>query len=165
VAVLETTSARGASDAGWQRDVADARAGLARRLARRGDLAAAEREAGASVEIAERLLQANPNDRQAARILGASLGILARVAEGRGDAGRAARTWSRAADALAPLASGSRDDQLLVPWAVALAALGRRDEARAVVDRLAATGHRYPVLVADLARTGVAWPEPKPGRR
>ncbi len=57
-------------------------------------------------------------------------------------AGEARSVFEQAASALAPLAAESRDPQVLAPMAHALLRLGRRKEARPMVDRLQVSGYR-----------------------
>jgi hypothetical protein len=59
---------------------------------------------------------------------------------------------------------GSSDYQLLVPWAIAVMGVGRLDEARVVVDRLADMGYRHPALVRVAASRGLGWPDATTGR-
>jgi serine/threonine-protein kinase len=159
VAILARTAATEASDAGWQRDLAEARNALAQRLCGGGDLDGAGGEARAALAIADRILEHSPDDRQSLRIRSTSLALLAQAEEWRGAAKRAAVLWSQAAAAVEPVARGSSDSELLVPWALALAGLGRRDDARAVVDRLADMGYRHPAVVRLAASRGLRWPD------
>jgi tetratricopeptide (TPR) repeat protein/predicted Ser/Thr protein kinase len=142
VAILGRLAARDPSNAGWQRDHAEARHALGEALAARGDLEAALREAEGALSIALRLGAKAPDDRQAGRLASLAHALVAGVRSRRGEPAAAAEAWRRSLEAIEPLAKGSRDDRFLEPWARALLGTGRRTEAAAVLDTLAATGYK-----------------------
>jgi uncharacterized protein HemY len=79
-------------------------------------------------------------DQQAQRFLGQLFLLQGRIAETRGDRD-AARQWTEKAEStLAPLVERSNDTMFLVPYAQALALLGREDEARPIVETILARG-------------------------
>jgi serine/threonine-protein kinase len=79
-------------------------------------------------------------DQQAQRFLGQLFLLQGRIAETRGDRD-AARQWTEKAEStLAPLVERSNDTMFLVPYAQALALLGREDEARPIVETTLARG-------------------------
>ena len=144
-----------------RRDLAEARAALAQHLLAPGETHRALREARAVQEIADRLLeQRGEGDVQAARLRGLGLVLQGRALSAEGSRAQAAEALTRAAETLAPIARSSRDYAVLDPWALALAGLGRLDEAGEVVKRLSAMGYGNPSFVAAARRSGVAMSPP-----
>jgi serine/threonine-protein kinase len=147
VAILGRLAAGDPSNAGWQCDHAGARCSLGEALAARGDLEAALREAQAALTIATGLAANGPEDRRSRRLSSLAHALVAGVRSRRGETAAAAEAWRRSLEAIEPLAKGSRDALFLEPWAMALLGVGRRQEAVAVIDALAAMGYRRSTFV------------------
>jgi eukaryotic-like serine/threonine-protein kinase len=158
VGILKTLVARDASNSGWQRDLAEARNSLGEALHARGDLDAAVGEAAAALEIAERLLEKDPDDPQALRLRSLGHALLGRVWSARGEAAKSRGAWQQALASIEPVARASNDDRLLDPWARALLQLERVDEAAAAVEKLTARGYRYPPFVRAMTSRGMSQP-------
>lgn len=150
-AILGRAAALDPLNVGRQRDVADARAALARHFLAAGLPARADAEASAAQQIAERLLERDAGDRQAARLRGLALVLRAGAAAQRGQQAEAREHFAGAHAALEPLAAGSRDYAVLDPWALALAGTGRRQDARRVLADLDTMRFRNPSLSRALA--------------
>jgi eukaryotic-like serine/threonine-protein kinase len=138
-----------------QRDLADALAALSLHLVESGDGQGAGREAAAAEQVADGLIQHSGDDRQSVRLRGQSLVLQARAWELQLQPGRAAAAFAQASATLEPLATSSRDYAVLDPWTIALAGLGRLQEAREVAAQLNAMGYRQPLFALALARRGV----------
>jgi tetratricopeptide (TPR) repeat protein len=156
VGILRTLVARDPSNSGWQRDLAEARNSLGEALHARGDLEGAVREAAAALEIAERLLEKDPDDPQALRLRSLGHALQGRVWSTRGEAAKSRDAWQKALASIEPVARTSNDDRLLEPWARALLQLQRVDEAAAAVEKLTSRGYRYPPFVREMTSKGMS---------
>ena len=158
VGILRTLVARDPSNSGWQRDLAEARNSLGEALHARRDLDGAVKEAAAALEIAERLLEKDPDDPQALRLRSLGHALLGRVWATRGEAAKSRAAWQQALASIEPVARASNDDRLLEPWARALLQLKRVDEAAAAVEKLTSRGYRYPPFVREMTSKGMSQP-------
>jgi eukaryotic-like serine/threonine-protein kinase len=139
---LRALAEKDPTNAGWQRDWAEARHGVGMALLARGEVGAARREAEATVALAERLRASASTSRADDRL--ASLGhtLLGRSLAARGDQTAARQSWERALALIDGHARTSRDYMLLEPWAEALAQLERVEDAGAALDLLRRMGYR-----------------------
>lgn len=96
---------------------------------------------------AEKALAERPDSRADRGRLAAVLVGEGKLHAAEGEADRAADEWTHAADLLEPLMAGSGAAGFVHTRALALLYLGRLDEARPLVERLAAGGWRHPELV------------------
>jgi len=145
-ALLAELAAKDPADRSFKISLAIARTGLGAVLLALGRPDGALDEAQAARSLLEPLVQANPGDRTVRRRLGEAALVLGRVFDRMGQADRAREAWGRAAEVLAPFARGSREGDLLLPWARALLYLGRVEEGRAAAARFEALGYRDPEL-------------------
>ena len=138
--LVELTDEEGGNLRG-QRDVAKCRLRLAQALAGAGALDESARQAASAMEIGERLLTRDTDDRYALLVRGQSSEILGRIWEKRGDPQKAHAVWTEGLESIARAAADSADRRYLTPWAAVLIHLGRLDEARPIVRRLQDMGY------------------------
>jgi hypothetical protein len=93
---------------------------------------------------------------------GVALSLQGRAWARAGDGAKARVAWTRAASTLEAPARASRDYNVLDPWALTLIGLGRLDEAKEVVQTLAAIGYRNPVFITAVSRRAIRMPPPNP---
>ena len=108
------------------------------------DLKSAAEEIAAAGALLEPLLAASPKDSQNRRRVAQTKILDGRIREARGDGGAARKLWGEAVEILEPIAKGSADTMFTLPFAQALALLGRTDEARPIVDRMVKAGFGDP---------------------
>ena len=167
VSALRTLTTSDPTNAGWQRDMAEAFFARGLALMARGSLDAAAIDASASLRGCGELLEASPDDREAARIASQAHGLHARIWEARGNAARARLSWGASLAMIAPVAAGSDDYQFLEPLAFALIETGRASEALPVIQKLDAMQYHNTRLFAAANRAGLrlqARPDPNEGR-
>jgi tetratricopeptide (TPR) repeat protein len=142
VRAFEILTAIDASDAGWQRDFAEARHALGMVLLARGDARGAEREARAMLAVTSSL-QASPSASQGDRRLESlGHGLRGRALQVLGAASEAGEAWEQARAAIESLARDSRDYLLLVPWVDALRHLDRSRDLAIALDLLRKVGYK-----------------------
>ena len=98
--------------------------------------AEAAQAASRAVERGERLLLSDGGDAANVGECAGAYVIAGKIASASGDAKLAARDWHRSSEILAPLLKGTRDWRILYPKAQVAILLGRRDEARVLVEQL-----------------------------
>ena len=104
------------------------------------------------------LLEKNPDDR--ARLLATgNAQLLLAAASGKPDAQRLREACLQAVGAVK---SGSGDPRLRALQASALVSLGRKDEAKTVIDELRSSGYRDPALVEELRLAQIEYPPNEP---
>ena len=145
-----------------QRDLAEVRAALAHHHLAAGDASQAGDEGRLAQQLADRLIDRSKDDRQAVRLRGLALALQAQALEHSGRTRQAAGIWAEAVAALEPVARSTQDYLFLDPWAQALAGAGRIDEAKEVVQTLAAIGYRNPIFITAISRRGIRMPSPHP---
>lgn len=102
--MLEALTDADPTDAGWQRDLAEALHGRGLALIESGDLECSSADAEAALRITARLLQSTAENRHAARISSLAHALTARVWQRRGEATRARAAWEQSLAAIAPVA-------------------------------------------------------------
>ena len=167
VAILLPLTRGDSTNAAWQRDLAETYylRGLA--FVGIGNVVAAASDADSSLRGCQRLLDASPDDRQAARIASQPYGLHGRVWEARGNPDRARLSWGASLAMIAPVARGSDDYQFLEPLAFALLETGRVSDAMPVIQKLDAMQYHNPRLFAAATRAGLrlpARPAPNEGK-
>jgi serine/threonine-protein kinase len=146
VSILDAVAASDRTNAGWQRDLAEARHGLGEVLLAGTDVEGAATEAAAALTLADTVLLNSPDDRQAIRLRSLALTLDGEVWSRRGNARHAVECWQRSLATIEPMARASSDDRFLEPWAIVLAHLKRRDEAKPIIEKLSLMGYRSPRL-------------------
>ena len=167
IGTLRTLTQADATNAAWQRDLAEAHCMRGSALLGRGNLDAAAADATTSLRGSGLLLDASPDDRQAARIASQAHGLHARVWEARGNRERARLSWGASLAMIVPVATGSDDYQFLEPLAFALLGTGRASDASPVIHKLDTMQYHNTRLFAAANRAGLrlqARPAPNEGR-
>ena len=141
-------------NSGWQRELAEVQLEHAAQSRASGESEAARAEALAALQRIQPLLARQPDDRTLLLVAIASKLLLADVAATRDAA--AARRWR--SEALNTLQLASGDPRWRALRAEALLTLGRKAEARPLIERLRASGYRDPALLAVLQRARIDYP-------
>jgi tetratricopeptide (TPR) repeat protein len=158
VSIFDEVAGADRTNAGWQRDLGEARHALAEARLQSGDVAGAALESEQTQQLAATALQRSPDDRLAVRLRALGLVLAGDVARAQGNTARAAGSYGEALAVIEPLARDSNDDRLLQPWAAALERVGRIDDQRSVIRRLEAMGYRTPMSAVRTGRTGLRQP-------
>jgi tetratricopeptide (TPR) repeat protein len=138
----------------WQREFAEVQTEQAAQSLASGRRDEARKRAGSALAVLSPLLEKNPDDR--ARLLAtAGAQLLLAAASGEPDAQRLRETCLQAIGAVK---SGGGDSRLLALQASALISLGRKDEARTVIERLRSSGYRDPALLDELRSAQIEYP-------
>ena len=142
----------------WQREFAEVQTEQAAQSLATGRRDQAREQAGSALAVLNPLLEKNPDDR--ARLLAtANARLLLAAVSGGPDAQRLREACLQA---IAAVKSGSGDPRLRALQASALISLGRKDEARAVIDELRSSGYRDPALVEELRLAQIEYPPNEP---
>jgi hypothetical protein len=151
VVILEGIVRSDQTNAGWRRDLAEAVAVHGEVQLAVGGIEAAASDAERALRLTDESLAQSADDRDASRIGALALLLKADVFSKRGNRAETDKSCRLAFSRLEPLVSRSSDYRVLVPWARALACVGRRGEAQTVVERLDAMGYRSAPLTRSMA--------------
>lgn len=156
LAVFERLGRQDPANTGWQRALAVARVEQAERARLADDDTRAREQAQSALAILEPLLARQAEDRDTVlATLGARL-LLAAVAA---DAGTAKRLREKALQSAEAQSAGRNDPRLLALRIEALLALGRKDDATALLPALWGTGFRDPRFIALVGRHRIRIPD------
>ncbi len=144
----------------WRGELGRIRLALGETAFAAGDLRAARLEAQDSIEIFAAVAEGSVVHQEVASRFGRALLLLGEIENASGHVGRAREAWTRAAHVLEPSARGSSDPVMLDPWARVLTFLGKRQEAAAIVQRLAASGYARPGFAEFVTEYGIPAPRP-----
>jgi len=155
VARLRVLSGKDASNVVWQRKLAQAEAERARLLLALRRLREAHDEALAADAIVARSVKETSDDHAATLLLADMQVLIGDVAVASGEADAARHAWSRAESILAGSIETPREPGALDTRVRARLALGRADESRDDMQRLAAMGYAQPDYVAAVRGAGI----------
>lgn len=140
----------------WRHRLASRQRLIASALLARGDTTTALVQADEARHLLLGMLDENAED-DAARVgLSAIETLRGAVLHRMHDPAAARRSWEAAREYIEPLARESDALHHLDPWVRALVALGQRQSAQPILDRLRARGYRAPDFVAFCRRFGLA---------
>ncbi len=151
---LETLLSEGYQSVRAEKELAVVLRFEAKAFLRQGRPSLATAAARRSVALLESLRTRSPDDPVIASRLSLSYSLLAEALRGL-DPAAVAEAREKALERIEQAAASSRDPDLLDPWARALLALGRAEEARIVIERLRAGGYREPELVRASREAGL----------
>ncbi len=159
IARLRLLSGKDASNVVWQRKLAQGLAEHGRLLLAEQRVREARDETFAADAIVARSVKETSDDHAATLLLADMQVLIGDIATASGDADAARRAWSRAESILAESTHALREPGALDTLVRARLALGRAEESRDDVQRLAAMGYAQPDYVAAVRGAGVEYAE------
>ena len=142
------------ANASWQRELAEVRTEQAAQSLASGRHDEAREQVRGALDVLNPLLDKNPDDRS--RLLATLNARLLLAAAS--DEPDAKPLHESCVQAIRAVKSGAGDPRLLALEVSALIALGRKDEARAVIDKLRISGYRDAALVDELRLAQIEYP-------
>jgi len=142
------------ANASWQREFAEVLTEQAAQSLASARHDEARERIRSALDVLNPLLEKNPDDR--ARLL-ATVNARLLLAEVSNEAD-AKPLRESCVQAIGAVRSGAGDPRLLALEASALISLGRKDEAKTVIDRLRSSGYRDPALVDELRLAQIEYP-------
>lgn len=141
--IAQQLSKRDPENRTWQSELASAYSRMAKSLLAEGDLEGALEASRAAITRCEPLLRTNPNDPDILTSLSRAHTLAGQAYEAKGEEAKAREEWSQAVEIMTPVTGKLPRSQFMDTHVRALLYLGRKEEARPLVDELLRRGWNY----------------------